>query len=154
MVFVHFSFWRLSQDAIQYTLDMLVAKMSHHLSISPEKLCYVQCQHDAPCWFNVTYQVPHERELVNKLRNHAIGVEKWLLDCGVKAVRIGDEAQLLLQPITATFNLATAVSDAGEQLLLNILGFQNSVKRWVGNIKMVNRTLFLRHAFRVPYLLE
>lgn len=112
MVLVHFSFFGLSEDVIQYNSGILVANMSHNFNISPQTMRYVRWQQDAPGWISVTFEVPHER--VDQLRSHAIGVEKWLLDCGVKAVRIADEAQILLQPITATSNLATAVSHAGE----------------------------------------
>lgn len=112
MVLVHFSFFGLSEDVIQYNSDILVAKMSHNFNISPQTMRYVRWQRDAPGWISVTFEVPHESGLVDQLRSHAIGVEKWLLDCGVKAVRIADEAQILLQPITATSNLATAVSCA------------------------------------------
>jgi len=80
---------------------------------------YVRWQQDAPGWISVTFEVPDERGLVDQLRSHAIGVEKWLLDCGVKAVRIANEAQILLQPISATSNLATAVSHADNVCLHN-----------------------------------
>ena len=114
MVLVHFSFFGLSEDVIQYNSGILVANMSHNFSISPQAMRYVRWQQDAPGWISVTFEVPDERGLVDQLRSHAIGVEKWLLDCGVKAVRIANEAQILLQPISATSNLATAVSHAGE----------------------------------------
>ena len=114
MVLVHFSFFGLSEDVIQCSSDILVANMSHHFSISPQKLRSVRWQQDAPGWISVTYEVPDERGLVDRLRSHAIGVAKWLLDCGVKAVRIANEAQILLQPITATSNVATVVSDPSE----------------------------------------
>lgn len=117
MVLVHFSFFGLSEDVIQYNSGILVANMSHNFNISPQTMRYVRWQQDAPGWISVTFEVPHER--VDQLRSHAIGVEKWLLDCGVKAVRIADEAQILLQPITATSNLATAVSHADNVCLHN-----------------------------------
>lgn len=119
MVLVHFSFFGLSEDVIQYNSGILVANMSHNFGISPQTMRYVRWQQDAPGWISVTFEVPHERGLVDQLRSHAIGVEKWLLDCGVKAVRIADEAQILLQPITATSNLATAVSHADNVCLHN-----------------------------------
>lgn len=119
MVLVHFSFFGLSEDVIQYNSGILVANMSHNFNISPQTMRYVRWQQDAPGWISVTFEVPHERGLVDQLRSHAIGVEKWLLDCGVKAVRIADEAQILLQPITATSNLATAVSHADNVCLHN-----------------------------------
>lgn len=119
MVLVHFSFFGLSEDVIQYNSGILVANMSHNFNISPQTMRCVRRQQDAPGWISVTFEVPHERGLVDQLRSHAIGVEKWLLDCGVKAVRIADEAQILLQPITATSNLATAVSHADNVCLHN-----------------------------------
>jgi len=119
MVLVHFSFFGLSEDVIQYNSGILVANMSHNFSISPQAMRYVRWQQDAPGWISVTFEVPDERGLVDQLRSHAIGVEKWLLDCGVKAVRIANEAQILLQPISATSNLATAVSHADNVCLHN-----------------------------------
>lgn len=119
MVLVHFSFFGLSEDVIQNNSSILVANMSHNFNISPQTMRYVRRQQDAPGWISVTFEVPYERGLVDQLRSHAIGVEKWLLDCGVKAVRIANEAQILLQPITATSNLATAVSHADNVCLHN-----------------------------------
>ncbi|XP_074639019.1 uncharacterized protein LOC141897365 [Acropora palmata] len=119
MVLVHFSFFGLSEDVIQYNSGILVANMSHNFSISPQAMRYVRWQQDAPGWISVTFEVSDERGLVDQLRSHAIGVEKWLLDCGVKAVRIANEAQILLQPISATSNLATAVSHADNVCLHN-----------------------------------
>lgn len=119
MVLVHFSFFGLSEDVIQNNSGILLANMSHNFNISPQTMRYVRRQQDAPGWISVTFEVPHERGLVDQLRSHAIGVEKWLLDCGVKAVRIANEAQILLQPITATSNLATAVSHADNVCLHN-----------------------------------
>lgn len=113
MVMVHFSFLGRSQDVnLQCTSDSLLSNMSRALCIGPEDLSCVQCQEDASCWFNITVQMPDKKELLDTLRYQAIGKAKWLQNCAVKAVRIGDEAQILLQPITSsTFMMTDSSTD-------------------------------------------
>ena len=121
MVMVHFSFLGRSQDVnLQCTSDSLLSNMSRALCIGPEDLSCVQCQEDASCWFNITVQMPDKKELLDTLRYQAIGKAKWLQNCAVKAVRIGDEAQILLQPITSSTFMMTD-SSTGEKKKLQFL---------------------------------
>ena len=106
---------------IKATVDVLLNNMSGALHVDPGECHHVQCQEDAENWFNLILELPKRKELLDDLRNAAIMKAPWLAQCGVKAVRIGEEAGIHLQsPITRSF--PTCIKDdracaQGEMLL-------------------------------------
>lgn len=91
----------------------------------PEELCFVRCEEDALNWFNLTFQIPNRRELLDVLRHDALKKEAWLSVCGVKAVMIGDEAQIVLQPITPLASMMEASSPGELSGLITVKNGKN-----------------------------
>ena len=116
MELVQFSFATQRKDFnVESTKAMLTASMCGALRTCcrPEELCFVRCEEDALNWFNLTFEIPNRSELLDILRNDALKKEPWLNLCGVKAVMIGDESQIVLQPITPSASMKD-VSSPGE----------------------------------------
>ena len=108
MELVHFSFASQEKDFnMDISREMLKVSLCAALRTccGPEELCFVGCEEDALNWFNLTFQIPNRRELLDVLRHDALKKEAWLSLCGVKAVMIGDEAQIVLQPITPSASM-------------------------------------------------
>lgn len=98
---VCFSFAAQRNDFnIEATKNMLLASMCAALRIDPGELCFLRCQEDAVNWFNVIFEIPKRSELLDTLRRDAMKKAPWLNFCAVKAVMIGEESQILMQPIT------------------------------------------------------
>ena len=124
MELVHFSFAAQRSDFnMEVTRDMLTASMCAALrTCRREELCFAGCQEDVLNWFNLTFEIPNRRELLDILRRDALKKEEWLSACGVKAVMIGDEAQIVLQPITP---LASLKNDSSPGELSGLITIKN-----------------------------
>lgn len=83
----------------------LVLSMCAALHINPSEIRLVGSEEVGDNWFNLTFEIPHRREVLDTLRWAAIDKEPWLGLCGVKAVTIGRESQILMQPITRSLSL-------------------------------------------------
>jgi len=116
---VHFSFAVQRKDFnIEATKTTLLASMCAALHANPEELCFVQCQEVAVNWFDLTFEIPNRKELLDVLRCDAIKKAPWLSVCAVKAVRIGKEAQIVMQPLTRSLSASVeADSDTQGELL-------------------------------------
>lgn len=103
MVRVCFSFAEQRNNFnMEATKTMLLASMCGALRINPGELCFVCCQEDSVNWFDLIFEMPKRNELLDILRHDAIEKASWLGLCAVKAVMIGEESQILMQPITAS----------------------------------------------------
>jgi len=112
---VHFSFAVQRKDFnIEATKTTLLASMCAALHANPEELCFVQCQEVAVNWFDLTFEIPNRKELLDVLRCDAIKKAPWLSVCAVKAVRIGKEAQIIMQPLTRSLS-ASVEADSDTQ---------------------------------------
>ena len=85
--------------------DKLVISMNAALGISPSEMCLVGTEEVSDNWFNLNFEIPNKKGLLDQLRWAAIYKEPWLGLCGVKAVTIGNESQILLQPVTRSLSL-------------------------------------------------
>ena len=83
------------------TVDALINSMNLVLRIDPSECHYIKCEEVASNWFNLMFELPNRREVVDKLCLNALEKEPWLAQCGVKAVKIGDKSEIHVQaPIT------------------------------------------------------
>lgn len=85
--------------------DKLVISMCAALHINPSEICLGESEEVGDNWFNLTFEIPNRREVLDTLRWAAIHKDPWLGLCGVKAVTIGRESQILMQPITRSLSL-------------------------------------------------
>lgn len=85
--------------------DKLVISMNAGLGIDPSEIRLVGTEDVSDNWFNLTFEIPNKKVLLDKLRLAAIYKESWLSLCGVKSVTIGNESQILLQPVTRSLSL-------------------------------------------------
>ena len=114
---VHFSFAVQRKDFdVQTTKTMLLASMCAALRANPEELCFVQWQEAAVNWFDLTFEIPKREELLDVLRDDAIKKAPWLNLCAVKAVRIGEEAQIFMQPLTRSLSASVNADSTGKLL--------------------------------------
>lgn len=103
-----------TDDNVKATERNLVLSMCAGLRINPSEIHFVGSEQVGDNWCNLTFEIPKRKEMLNNLRWAAINKEHWLNLCGVKAVKIGNESQILLQPITRSLSLTLT---AGEYLL-------------------------------------
>lgn len=104
---------------VKATEDKLRPSMCGALNIDPSQMCLVGSEEVGDNnWFNLIFEIPERKEVLDKLRWDAIEKKAWLSLCGVKAVTIGSESQILLQPVTRSFPLTLT---AGEFLFLTVM---------------------------------
>ena len=83
------------------TVNTLINSMNLVLRIDPSECHFIKCEEVASNWFNLMFELPDRREVVDKLCLNALEKEPWLTRCGVKAVKIGDKSEIHVQaPIT------------------------------------------------------
>ena len=85
--------------------EKLVINMCGGLQLHPSDICLVGSQEVGDNWFNLTFKLPKRTEVLDKLRWDAINKHPGLGLCGVKAVTIGNESQIVMQPITRSLSL-------------------------------------------------
>lgn len=98
--------------SVKDTEGKLVPAMCAALNIDPSEIRLVGNEGVGDNWFNLTFEIPKRTEVLDTLRWAAIDKKPWLGLCGVKAVTIGNESQILMQPVTRSLSLT-----AGELLL-------------------------------------
>ena len=82
-------------------VDELINSMNLALRIDPSECHFIESEEVASNWFNLTFELPNRREVVDELCLNALEKEPWLAQCGVRAVKIGDEPEIHVQaPIT------------------------------------------------------
>ena len=105
MELVCFSFGM--QEADVNVQQNLVRSMNEFLGFDPSEIRLEGSEQVGVNWWNLNFKIPNRKEMVDNLRWAAIHKLPWLNHCGVKAVRIGNESQILLQPITRSLSLIT-----------------------------------------------
>lgn len=85
--------------------EKLIINMCGALSLHPSEICLAGSQEAGDNWFNLTFKLPRRSEVLDKLRWAAINKDPGLSLCGVKAVTIGNESQIVMQPITRSLSL-------------------------------------------------
>lgn len=77
------------------TLEYLKFGISAALKVKVYEICFVRREEiGANNWFNVIFQIPDKAEVLNTLRQDALRKEDWLQQCGIKAVKIGEEGYI------------------------------------------------------------
>lgn len=94
--------------------ETLVINMCDVLSLHPSEICLVGSQEKGDNWFNLTFELPRRSELLGKLRWAAINKDPRLILCGVKAVAIGSEDQIVIQPIPRSLPLANPAGELSQ----------------------------------------
>lgn len=102
------------------TVGALTNSMNLVLRIDPSECHFIKCEEVASNWFNLMFELPNRREVVDKLCLNALEKEPWLAQCGVRAVKIGDKSEIHMQtPITrsvptsiAEANVPTSIAEA------------------------------------------
>ena len=84
--------------------DKLRPSMCGALNIDPSEMHLAGSEEVGDNWFNLIFEIPERKEVLEKLRWDAIEKKPWLSLCGVKAVTIGNESQILLQPVTRSLS--------------------------------------------------
>ena len=93
------------------TVDALKNSMNLVLRIDPSECHFIKCEEVASNWFNLVFELPNRREVVDKLYLNAFEKEPWLAQCGVRAVKIGDKSEIHMQsPITRS--VPTSIAEA------------------------------------------
>lgn len=92
--------------------DKLIISMNAGLGINPSEIRLVGTEEVSDNWFNLSFEIPNKKVLLDKLRWAAIYKESWLGLCGVKSVTIGNESQILLQPVTRSLSLTIQAGSA------------------------------------------
>ncbi|XP_066027018.1 uncharacterized protein [Pocillopora verrucosa] len=95
------------QEADVNVQKNLVHSMNAFLGFDPSEIHLERSEQVGVNWWNLNFKIPNRKEMVDNLRWAAIHKLPWLNHCGVKAVRIGNESQILLQPITRSLSLIT-----------------------------------------------
>lgn len=94
------------------TVDALINSMNLVLRVDPRECLFIKCEEVASNWFNLMFELPNRREVVDKLCLNALEKEPWLTQCGVKAVKIGDKSEIHVQaPITGFLPKSIARAD-------------------------------------------
>lgn len=70
------------------TVGALTNSMNLVLRIDPSECHFIKCEEVASNWFNLMFELPNRREVVDKLCLNALEKEPWLAQCGVRAVKI------------------------------------------------------------------
>ena len=85
--------------------------MNRVLRIAPRECHFVTCEEVASNWFNLVFELPNRREVVDKLCLNALEKEPWLAKCGVRAVKIGHKSEIHMQsPIRRS--VPTSIAEA------------------------------------------
>lgn len=85
----------------------LVHNLIDYLGLDPSEIHLEGSEQVGVNWWNVICRIPKRKEMLDNLRWAAVQKLPWLNHCGVKAVQIGNESQILLQPITRSHTLIT-----------------------------------------------
>ena len=108
---------------LKATEEKLVVSMCAALNLSPLEICLVGGEEVGDNWFHLTFKVPNRKEVLDTLRWAAIEKKPWLSLCGVKAVTIGNESQILMQPVTRSLSLTITAGELFYVLITsNVLG--------------------------------
>jgi len=99
--------------------EKLVINMCAALRLHPSEICLVGSQEVGDNWFNLTFELPKRTEVMDKLRWAAINKDPGLGLCGVKAVTIGNESQIVMQPITRSLSLTIPAGELSHKLQNN-----------------------------------
>lgn len=94
-----------TDDNVRAIQEKLVLSMTASLGVDPSLIRLVGSEQVAVNWCNLNFEIPKRKEMLDKLRQAAIQRHQWLNLCWVKAVRIGNESQILLQPITRSLSV-------------------------------------------------
>ena len=98
-------------NEIEFVIE-LINSMILALRIDPSECHFIKCEEIASNWFNLMFELPNRREVVDKLCLNALEKEPWLTQCGVKAVKIGDKSEIHVQaPITGFLPKSIARAD-------------------------------------------
>lgn len=82
-------------------MDALINSMNLVLRIDPSECHFINCEEVALTWFNLIFELPNRREVLDQLCLNALEKEPWLAQCGVRAVKIGKKSEIHMQtPIT------------------------------------------------------
>ena len=92
------------------TLKCLKVGITAALRVKNHEICFVRREEiQANNWFSVIFQIPDKAEVLNTLRQDALHKEEWLEQCGIKAVKIGEDAYIfLVHPITRSLSTTVA----------------------------------------------
>ena len=115
MEIVHFTIGTQRTDHnVKEAKEKLVINMCGALSLHPSDICLVGSQEAGDNWFNLTFELPRRSEVLDKLRWAAINKDPGLSLCGVKAVTIGNESQIVMQPITRSLSLTIPAGELSQ----------------------------------------
>ena len=93
-------------------MDVLKRNMSSVLKVEPRECHFIQCV-VVSNWFNLIFELPKRKEMLDRLCLNALEKEPWLAQCGVRAVKIGDKSEIHMQPITRSVpSLPTSIAGA------------------------------------------
>jgi len=95
--------------------DKLVLSMNAALDISPSEIRLIGTEELSNSWFNLSFEIPKNKEVLDKLRWASICKASWLSLCGVKSVTIGEESQILMQPITRSLSLTIQAGESSNE---------------------------------------
>lgn len=105
-------------------LERLKLGISAALKVKGYEIFFVRREENMSSnWFSVIFQIPDKA--VDTLRQDALHKEDWLQQCGIKAVKIGEDAFIfLVQPIVRppSTNVATQTSPSYPQPARSIAG--------------------------------
>lgn len=105
------------------TKDAMIKNMSNFLKVDPRECHFKEHGEVAPDWFNLMFELPNKKTVLDVLCLNALEKAPWLAQCGVKAVKIGDKSEIYMQsPITRSVPTSIAEADLpctqGRMLLL------------------------------------
>lgn len=108
---------------MENTKDAMIKNMSNVLKVDPSECHFIQDGEVAPDWFNLMFELPNKKAVLDVLCLNALEKAPWLAQCGVKAVKIGDKSEIYMQsPITRSVPTSIAEADLpctqGRMLLL------------------------------------
>ena len=101
----------------------MIKNMSNVLKVDPRECHFKEHGEVAPDWFNLMFELPNKKTVLDVLCLNALEKAPWLAQCGVKAVKIGDKSEIYMQsPITRSVPTSIAEADLpcaqGRMLLL------------------------------------
>ncbi|KAL9955973.1 hypothetical protein ACROYT_G037382 [Oculina patagonica] len=121
---------------VKDTEGKLMPTMCAALNIDPSEIHRVGSEGVGGNWFNLTFEIPKRKEVLDTLRWAAIEKKSWLGLCGVKAVTIGNESQILMQPVTRSVSLTAGTSHNGKNLdLILVVDCATSNPALLGHLK-------------------
>jgi len=108
--------------------EKLVINLCSAFRLNPSEICLVESQEVGDNWFNLTFKLPNKTEVLDQLRWAAINKDPGLCLCGVKAVRIGNESQIVMQPITRSLSLTIPAGELLNLKTINKLNTCNTIR--------------------------